>query len=109
VLGAAGHPLNTADFGSFLLQAQASHAKVVGLANSAGDTINPIKQAQEFGTTQKGQKLAALLFFYHRRGRRQPPHRPGRITHGGILSGSQPRDPHLELTLCRAQRWPHAL
>jgi hypothetical protein len=63
VLGAVRHPPNTADFGAFLLQAQASHAKVVGLANSGGDTINSIPQAPEFGITQKGQKLAALLFF----------------------------------------------
>jgi branched-chain amino acid transport system substrate-binding protein len=63
VLGAVRHPLNTADFSSFLIQAQASNAKVIGLANSGGDTINSIKQAREFGTTQKGQTLAALLFF----------------------------------------------
>jgi branched-chain amino acid transport system substrate-binding protein len=63
VLGAVRHPLNTADFSSFLIQAQASNAKVIGLANSGGDAINSIKQAREFGTTQKGQTLAALLFF----------------------------------------------
>ena len=63
VLGAVRHPLNTADFSSFLIQAQASNAKVIGLANSGGDTINSIKQAREFGITHKGQTLAALLFF----------------------------------------------
>jgi len=63
VLGAVRHPLNTGDFSSFLLQAQASQSKVIGLANSGGDTINSIKQAQEFRVTQNGQKLAALLFF----------------------------------------------
>ena len=63
VLGAVRHPLNTADFSSFLIQAQASNAKVIGLANSGGDTINSIKQAREFGIMQKGQTLAALLFF----------------------------------------------
>ena len=63
VLGAVRHPLNTADFSSFLIQAQTSNAKVIGLANSGGDTINSIKQAREFGITQKGQTLAALLFF----------------------------------------------
>jgi branched-chain amino acid transport system substrate-binding protein len=62
VLGSARHPLNTADFSSFLLQAQASKADVVGLANAGGDTINSIKQAAEFGLT-KTQKLAALLVF----------------------------------------------
>jgi branched-chain amino acid transport system substrate-binding protein len=63
VLGAARHPLNTADFSSFLLQAQASKAKVVGLANAGGDTINSIKQASEFGIVQGGQSLAGLLIF----------------------------------------------
>jgi branched-chain amino acid transport system substrate-binding protein len=63
VLGAANVPLNTADFSSFLLQAQASQAKVVGLANAGGDTTNSIKQAAEFGIVAGGQKLAALLTF----------------------------------------------
>src|SRR3954468_1974753 len=63
VLGAVKHPLNTADFSSFLLQAQASKAKVVGLANAGGDTTNSIKQAAEFGIVAAGQKLAALLLF----------------------------------------------
>jgi branched-chain amino acid transport system substrate-binding protein len=63
VLGAVKHPLNTADFSSFLLQAQASKAKVIGLANAGGDTTNAIKQAAEFGIVQGGQKLAALLLF----------------------------------------------
>ena len=60
VLGAVRHPLNRHDFSSFLLQAQASKAKVIGLANAGGDTINSIKQAAEFGITQGGQKLAAF-------------------------------------------------
>ncbi len=63
VLGAARAPLNTADFSSFLLQAQASKAKVIGLANAGGDTINSIKQASEFGIVQGGQNLAGLLVF----------------------------------------------
>jgi branched-chain amino acid transport system substrate-binding protein len=63
VLGAVRHPLNTSDFSSFLLQAQASKAKVVGLANAGGDTTNAIKQASEFGIVGGGQKLAALLLF----------------------------------------------
>src|ERR1700755_1612918 len=63
VLGDVKHPLGTSDFSSFLLQAQASKAKVVGLANAGGDTTNAIKQAAEFGLTQGGQKLAALLLF----------------------------------------------
>jgi branched-chain amino acid transport system substrate-binding protein len=63
VLGKVRHPLNTSDFSSFLLQAQASKAKVVGLANAGGDTINSIKQAAEFGIVKGGQKMAGLLVF----------------------------------------------
>jgi branched-chain amino acid transport system substrate-binding protein len=63
VLGSVKHPLNTSDFSSFLLQAQASKAKVIGLANAGGDTTNSIKQAAEFGITKGGQKLAGLLLF----------------------------------------------
>jgi branched-chain amino acid transport system substrate-binding protein len=63
VLGSVKHPINTSDFSSFLLQAQASKAKVVGLANAGGDTTNAIKQAAEFGIVAGGQKLAALLLF----------------------------------------------
>ncbi|MGP0058756.1 MAG: ABC transporter substrate-binding protein [Beijerinckiaceae bacterium] len=63
ILGKVRHPLSTADFSSFLLQAQASGAKVVGLANAGGDTSNAIKQAAEFGITAAGQKLAGLLLF----------------------------------------------
>ena len=61
VLGNVRAPLGTQDFSSFLLQAQASKAKIIGLANAAGDTINSIKQASEFGITKGNQKLAALL------------------------------------------------
>src|SRR3984893_3063230 len=63
VLGGVKHPINSSDFSSFLLQAQASKAKVVGLANAGGDTTNAIKQAAEFGIVSGGQKLAALLLF----------------------------------------------
>jgi branched-chain amino acid transport system substrate-binding protein len=63
VVGGVKHPLNTSDFSSFLLQAQASKAKVIGLANAGGDTINAIKQASEFGIVKGGQKLAGLLMF----------------------------------------------
>jgi branched-chain amino acid transport system substrate-binding protein len=63
VLGSVRAPLNTADFSSFLLQAQASRAKVVGLANAGADTINAIKQAAEFGIRKSNQKLVALLLF----------------------------------------------
>jgi branched-chain amino acid transport system substrate-binding protein len=63
VLGSVRHPLNTPDFSSFLLQAQGSKAKIIGLANAGGDTINSIKQAAEFGIVRGGQKLAGLLVF----------------------------------------------
>ncbi|MGA8967834.1 MAG: ABC transporter substrate-binding protein [Pseudolabrys sp.] len=63
VLGKVRHPLNTNDFSSFLLQAQASKAKVIGLANAGGDTINSIKQGAEFGIVKGGQKFAGLLVF----------------------------------------------
>jgi branched-chain amino acid transport system substrate-binding protein len=63
VLGEIKHPINTSDFSSFLLQAQASKAQIIGLANAGGDTINSIKQASEFGIVKGGQKLAGLLVF----------------------------------------------
>jgi branched-chain amino acid transport system substrate-binding protein len=62
VLGSVRHPLSTTDYSSFLLQAQSSGAKVVGLANAGLDTSNAIKQAAEFGIVAGGQRLAALLF-----------------------------------------------
>jgi len=62
VVGAARHPLGTTDFSSYVLQAQASRAKIVGLASTGNDTINAIKAANEFGITQN-QKLAALLLW----------------------------------------------
>ena len=63
VLGDVRHPLNSSDFSSYLLQAQASKAKVIGLANAGGDTINTIKQAAEFGIMKGGQKISPLLVF----------------------------------------------
>ncbi len=63
VLGSVKVPLATQDFSSFLLQAQSSKAKIIGLANAGGDTINSIKQAAEFGITKGGQNLAGLLVF----------------------------------------------
>src|SRR3974390_271755 len=63
VVGKVRHPLNTNDFSSFLLQAQSSKAKVIGLANAGGDTINSIKQGAEFGIVKGGQKFAGLLVF----------------------------------------------
>jgi branched-chain amino acid transport system substrate-binding protein len=63
VMGTARHPFPGTDFSSYLLQAQASGADVIGLANAGGDTVNAIKQAAEFGITQGGQDLAGLLIF----------------------------------------------
>ncbi len=63
VLGSVRHPQDTADFSSFLLQAQTSKAKVIGLANAGGDTVNSIKQAHEFGIVKGGQRLAGLLVY----------------------------------------------
>jgi branched-chain amino acid transport system substrate-binding protein len=64
VLGAVRHPLNTSDFSSYLLQAQSSGAKIIGLANAGGDTVNAIKAAKEFGILNSGkQKLVGLLMF----------------------------------------------
>lgn len=63
VVGGVRHPTDTKDFSSFLLQAQASKAQVIGLANAGGDTINAIKSASEFGIVQGGQKLAGMLLF----------------------------------------------
>ena len=63
MIGTVYHPISTTDLSSFLLQAQASKAKVIGLANAGGDTINAIKQAAEFGLMKGGQKLSPLLAF----------------------------------------------
>ena len=63
VVGGVRVPLNTSDFSSYLLQAQSSKAKVIGLANAGGDTINSVKQAAEFGIVKAGQRMAGLLVF----------------------------------------------
>lgn len=63
VIGAAKHPFPSSDFSSFVLQAQASGAKIIGLANAGGDTVNAIKAAHEFGVVAAGQKIAGLLVF----------------------------------------------
>ncbi|MDR1967731.1 MAG: ABC transporter substrate-binding protein, partial [Burkholderiaceae bacterium] len=63
VVGSVRHPINSPDFSSYLLQAQSSGADVIALANAGGDTINAVKQANEFGLTSSGKKLAALLIF----------------------------------------------
>jgi branched-chain amino acid transport system substrate-binding protein len=63
VLGSVKHPLNTSDFSSYLLQAQSSGAKIVGLANGGADTTNSVKQAIEFGLPKSGAQLVALIAF----------------------------------------------
>ncbi|TDR90372.1 ABC transporter substrate-binding protein [Enterovirga rhinocerotis] len=63
VMGAVRHPLGTADFSSYILQAQASKAKVIGLANSGSDTVNAVKAAHEFGVVAAGQSIAGLLMY----------------------------------------------
>ena len=95
VLGDVRHPVNSSDFSSFLLQAQASKAKVVALANAGGDTTNALKQAAEFGITQGGQKMIALLHGDHRHpcARRQGD--PGPDRHRRLLLGHERRDPRL--------------
>ncbi|MBN9488856.1 MAG: ABC transporter substrate-binding protein [Alphaproteobacteria bacterium] len=63
VLGGVRHPLSTQDFSSYILQAQGSKAKIIGLANAGMDTVNAIKQAAEFGVVKGGQRIAALIVF----------------------------------------------
>ncbi len=95
VLGGVKHPINTSDFSSFLLQAQASKAKVVGLANAGGDTTNAIKQAAEFGIVAGGQKLAALLLFINDVHSLGPEDRAGPDLHGIVLLGPERSHPRL--------------
>ena len=107
VLGAVYHPINTADFSSFLLQAQTSKAQIIGLANAGGDTINSIKQGAEFGVVQGGQKFAALLSVHHRRAQPRPQGGAGAAIHRRLLLGSGRRYARLLAPLLRAHP-PHA-
>jgi ABC-type branched-subunit amino acid transport system substrate-binding protein len=100
VLGSVKHPLSTQDFSSFLLQAQSSKAKVIGLANAGQDTINSIKQAGEFGIVKGGQKLAGLLVFATDVQSLTLP------VAQGLLLGSQRRDPRLDQALPRQEGPP---
>jgi branched-chain amino acid transport system substrate-binding protein len=88
VVGTVRHPFPGSDFSSFLLQAQASGAQIIGLANAGGDTVNTVKQAAEFGIVQAGQNLAALLMFItdvHAIGLER---RAGPDLHGSVVLGS---------------------
>ena len=104
VLGAVRHPLNTNDFSSFLLQAQASKAKVIGLANAGGDTINSIKQAAEFGIVKGGQKSRRLAGVRERHQRTWPPDRAGSDADRDLVLGSQRLEPCLDQALAAGAR-----
>ena len=104
VLGGVRTPFPGTDFSSFLLQAQSSKAKVIGLANAGGDTINSIKQASEFGITKGGQNLAGMLMFItdvHSLGLNTA---QGLIFTDDLLLGPERPDPRLDQALRRGQR-----
>ena len=106
VLGKVRHPLNTSDFSSFLLQAQASKAKVIGLANAGGDTINSIKQGAEFGIVKGGQKFAGLLVFasdVNALGLRLA---QGLIADRDLVLGHERRQPRLDQALAAERKAP---
>ena len=103
VLGSVRHPLNTADFSSFLLQAQASKAKVIGLANAGGDTINSIKQAAEFGIVAGGQKLAGAAGVHHRRQCARPEDGAGPGPDRDLLLGHERRQTRAFTKRCQAR------
>ena len=95
VLGGVRHPINSPDFASYLLQAQASKAKIIGLATAGGDMINLVKQSSEFGIVKGGQRLAALLAFIadiHTLGLAEG---AGNDADGGVLLGPRRQDPRL--------------
>ena len=102
VIGSVKHPLNTSDFSSFLLQAQASKAKIIGMANAGGDTTNTIKQASEFGIVAGGQKLAGPAAVHHRRALARPEGGAGPELHRDLLLGPERRNPRVLQALFRA-------
>ncbi len=102
VVGGVKHPLNTSDFSSFLLQAQSSKAKIIGLANAGGDTTNSIKQAAEFGIVKGGQKLAALLLFLTDVKAIGLETRAGPELHRDLLLGHERPDPRILQEIRRA-------
>ena len=106
VLGKVRAPLNTQDFSSFLLQAQASKAKIIGLANAGGDTTNSIKQAAEFGIVKGGQNLAGLLVFLTDIHALGPADRAGPDLHRDVLLGHERPDARVRQALRR--RWTRA-
>jgi hypothetical protein len=105
VLGSVRHPLNTADFSSYLLQAQASGAKVVALANGGGDMVNAIKQAGEFVLARGGQSRRGVAGFRYRRAQHGIADRAGAEIRHRFLLGSRRREPGLvEALLCAARK-----
>ena len=99
VLGKVRHPLNTNDFSSFLLQAQTSKAKIIGLANAGGDTINSIKAGAEFGIAAGGQKFAGLLVFASDVECARAADRAGSDPDRDLVLGRQRRQPRLDQAL----------
>ena len=106
VLGSVRHPLNTSDFSSYLLQAQASGAKVVAFANGGGDMVNAIKQANEFGLT-KNQTMVVAADLHLRRSQHGASGGAGTEIRHGVLLGSRRRNPRLVEALLR-KAWPDA-
>jgi branched-chain amino acid transport system substrate-binding protein len=104
VVGKVRAPINTQDFSSFLLQAQASKAKIVGLANAGGDTVNSIKQAAEFGIVKGGQNLAGPAGVPHRRARPGAGEGAGPHLHRDLLLGPERPDARLDQALRGGQR-----
>ena len=102
MLGKVRHPLNTNDFSSFLLQAQTSKAKIIGLANAGGDTINSIKAGAEFGIVKGGQKFAGLLVFASDVNALGPADRAGPDPDRDLVLGRQRRQPRLDQALAGA-------
>ena len=108
VLGKVRHPLNTTDFSSFLLQAQASKAKVIGLANAGGDTINSIKQARRVRHRQGRAEARRPAGVRQRRQRARPADRAGPGADRDLVLGPERRQPRLDQALARASARPPA-
>ena len=106
VLGGVKHPLGTSDFSSFLLQAQASKAKIIGLANAGADTTNSIKQAAEFGIDRGRPEARGAAAVHHRRSLARSEHRAGPELHRDLLLGPERPDPRLRQALPGAHEEP---
>ena len=102
VIGTVKHPLNSSDFSSFLLQAQASKAKIVGMANAGGDTTNTIKQASEFGIVAGRPEAGRSSAVHHRRALARSEGGAGPQLYRNLLLGSERRHPRVFQALLRA-------